>query len=111
MPTFDLLAEPWLPVVTREGREEEVGLREVLCRAPELRELRDPIPLVEFGLHRLLVAVVMDLHQLTEMVDLEALLAAGRFDETKMTRYFARWGGCFDLFHPVHPFLQTAGRR
>jgi CRISPR system Cascade subunit CasA len=109
MPTFDLLAEPWIPVITREGREEEVGLREVLCRAPELREIRDPVPLVEFGLHRLLVALVMDIHGLTEVVDLETLLAAGRFGETRTERYLARWRDRFDLFHPVHPFLQTAG--
>lgn len=109
MPTFDLLVEPWIPVVTREGREEEVSLREVLRRAPELRAIRDPVPLVEFGLYRLLVALLMDLHDLAGVVDLEALLAAGRFDEMKMERYFTRWADRFDLFHPVRPFLQTAG--
>jgi CRISPR system Cascade subunit CasA len=109
MPAFDLLGEPWVPVVTREGREEEIGLRDVLRRAAALREIRDPIPLVEFGLYRLLVALVMDLHGLAEITDLETLLVAGRFEERKIERYLRRWRDRFDLFHPVHPFLQTAG--
>jgi len=109
MPTFDLLAERWVPVVRGTGESEELSLLDVLAQAPSLRETRDPMPIVEFGLYRLLVALVMDIHGLTELVDLADLLAAGRFDEAKMERYFATWHDRFDLFHPEHPFLQTAG--
>ena len=109
MPTFGLLTEPWIPVVGLDGATAEVGLRQALQQAPRLREIRDPIPTVEFGLYRLLVALVMDIHELKLLADLEELLAAGEFDDAKVEAYFARWADRFDLFHSKHPFLQTAG--
>jgi CRISPR system Cascade subunit CasA len=109
MPTFDLLVEPWIPVVRSDGSLDEMGLRQVLADAPSLREIRDPIPTIEFGLYRLLVALVMDICELRETPDLEDLLAAGHFDGQRVNAYFERWGDRFDLFHPEHPCMQTAG--
>jgi len=109
MPTFDLLVEPWIPVVRSDGSPGEMGLRQVLADAPSLREIRDPIPTIEFGLYRLLVALVMDIFELRETPDLEDLLAAGHFDGQRVNAYFERWGDRFDLFHPEHPCMQTAG--
>jgi len=109
MPTFDLLAEPWIPVVREDGTRDEVGLRKALLDAPRIREISDPMPTVEFGLYRLLVALVMDIHELKLLADLEELLAAGEFDDAKVEAYFTRWADRFDLFHSEHPFLQTAG--
>lgn len=108
MPTFDLLAEPWIPVVRSDGSPGEMGLRQVLADAPSLREIRDPIPTVEFGIYHLLVALVMDMFELRETPDLEDLLAAGHFDGQRVSAYFDRWGDRFDLFDSQHPFLQTA---
>ncbi|MBI3946595.1 MAG: type I-E CRISPR-associated protein Cse1/CasA [Armatimonadetes bacterium] len=109
MATFDLLSEPWIPVLGLDGRPDELGLRQVLHQAPRLREIRDPLPTVEFGLYRLLVALVMDIHPLRDIQGLADLLDAGQFDSERVDVYFQKWADRFDLFHPEHPFLQTAG--
>ena len=108
MPSFDTLTEPWIPVIRSDGTAAELGLRDVLEQAPELREIRDPMPTVEFGLYRLLVALVMDAHELETLGDLGALLEAGHFGAEKVDAYLARWHDRFDLFDLAHPFLQTA---
>jgi CRISPR system Cascade subunit CasA len=109
MATFDLLAEPWIPVVDLHGDASELSIRAVLARAHELREILDPIPTVEFGLYRLLVALVLDIFQPEDTLALGELLDDGHFDADRMAAYFERWKDRFALFHPRHPFLQTAG--
>lgn len=109
-PTFDLIKEPWIPVVRlSDGRPEEVGLREALLRAHEYRAVRDPLPTAEFGLYRLLTALVLDIFQLEDTEMLSELIAAGRFDMEAVDAYFAQWTDRFDLFSEKYPFLQTAG--
>lgn len=109
MINFNLLDEPWIPVIRQQGTLDELSLTEVLLQAHELREIQDPLPIVEFGLYRLLVALVMDIFDLTSQSDLEELLDKGHFDPQKLNFYFERWRDRFDLFHPRYPFLQTAG--
>src|SRR3954454_21289034 len=43
-PRYDLLTEPWIPCLDRAGAPLDLGLLEVLRRAHELREVRDPSP-------------------------------------------------------------------
>lgn len=110
---FDLAREPWIRV-RRAGSGEvaEVGLREALTGAHLLREVSDPLPTVEFGLSRLLVAFALDIFfgepgaaRNTEA--LNGLLRAGRFDAACVNDYLDRHADRFDLFGP-RPFLQTA---
>lgn len=110
MPTWDLRIRGWIPVRNRSGTMEELGLREILLRAHTLHEIHDPFPPVEFGLYRLLVALVMDIYRFEVTRDLEELLAAGCFDAERIEAYFAAAENAdrFDLFHPQHPFLQFA---
>jgi len=108
MPTFDLREEPWIPVVCQDGKTEEVGLRRALVEAHLFVEISDPIPIVEFGLYRLLVALVMDVFELRGIRGLLSLLEAGRFDPNQVDSYLERWGDRFDLFHAQYPFLQTS---
>jgi CRISPR system Cascade subunit CasA len=109
MPKFDLIREPWVPVLRADGTTQELGLREVLHQAHSLLAIRDPMPIVEFGLYRLLVALAMDIFAVKGINALGRLLGQGRFDPGKVDAYFAQWEDRFDLFHPVHPFLQTTG--
>ena len=46
-PSFDVLQEPWIPVVTFEGETLEVGILDALLRSPEWKEIQDPSPMVE----------------------------------------------------------------
>lgn len=109
MASFDLRHEPWIPVVYHDGGREELGLRELLARAPTIREISDPIPTAEFGLYRLLVALVMDIFTLRDTEDLAEVLETGAFNAVTVDAYFAKWSDRFDLFHPTYPFYQSAG--
>ncbi len=106
-PTFDLREKPWIGVITRDGEQIELGLREVLLRAHELAAVRDPLPTVECGIVRLLVALVLDIFPLESSRDLSDLLGEERFDAGEVNRYFEEHVDRFDLFHPQWPFLQT----
>lgn len=107
--SYDLLTEPWIAVADQSGAVEETGLKPLLLRAHELRELRDPIPTAEFGIYRLLIALVLDIYRPRHEDDLEDLLQEGRFAPEKIEEYFRKWGDRFDLFHPERPFLQSPG--
>jgi CRISPR system Cascade subunit CasA len=107
--TFDLRDEPWIPVVREDGNQGELSLRAVLRDALHLREIRDQLPTVEFGLYRLLITLVLDIFELQNSTDLEALLGAGEFNPRRVDEYFEKWHDRFDLFHRDHPFLQTPG--
>jgi CRISPR system Cascade subunit CasA len=109
--SFNLIDEPFLPVVWRDGRTEELGLRVALGNAHELRELRDDSPLVTAALHRLLLAV---LHRVFGPEDEDAwtrLRDRGRWDPKALDTYLD--SDCcrdrFDLFDARRPFYQVAG--
>lgn len=110
--SFNVLREPWIPVIGLDGSRDELGILPCLERAHELREIRDPAPIVEFGLYRLLVAFVLDALILAgrrpeHPSDLGALIDAGRFDMDLLHHYATECGDVFDLFHSERPFLQT----
>jgi len=109
MPKFDLITEPWIPVVTADGYSTEVGLVEALTQAHRFAALRDPLPTVEFGLYRLLTALVLDIFQPKNTEALADLIETGQLDGAKIETYFTQWAARFDLFDEQHPFLQTAG--
>ncbi|MGI5939723.1 MAG: type I-E CRISPR-associated protein Cse1/CasA [Thermoleophilia bacterium] len=111
-PSFDVLMEPWIPVTHLDGSLAEMGILGCLERASALREIRDPSPIVEFGLYRLLVAFVLDAMILDgcrpeEPSDLRDLIDQGAFFPGLFDRYVEVCGDVFDLFHPERPFLQT----
>jgi CRISPR system Cascade subunit CasA len=119
---FNLLSEPWVVVVTREGVEKEVSLLEVFEHAHEYRALAGELATQDFAILRLLEAI---LHATFTRADLE-----GRFDpidspDKALTRWKQLWdAGAFPLeaikarllpyedrfylFHPERPFYQVA---
>jgi len=117
MPSFDLLTEPWIPVLdagvdlraTPEAPAtlREIGLREALQRAHELREVYTDSPLETIALNRLLLALVLDVYQPTP--DEDAWLEvwrAGRLPPEPLGAYLDEWGDRFNLLHGTYPFFQ-----
>jgi CRISPR system Cascade subunit CasA len=108
MATFDLIDRPWLPCLMADGAATELGLRQALTGAHELRELYDPSPLATVSLHRLLLAI---LHRAYEgpssMEAWRAIWQEGRFDPATIDAYLECWRHCFDLFDPERPFFQV----
>ena len=58
--SFNVLDQAWIPVVTQDGREEMLGIRDTLMRAHELREISSVSPLEEYSLYRFLGLFLMD---------------------------------------------------
>ncbi len=106
---FNLLDEPWIPVITAGGEFEEIGLRDLFGRSGELRAIWSDNGLETIALHRLAIAVA--LAALTEPEttgarrrDLSAR-AIAEIDEQGMplrliVDYLERWRDRFWLFGP-----------
>lgn len=110
--SFNLTDAPWIPCIDTTGRAMELGLREILTRAHELRELGGDSPLATAALYRLLLALMHRVINGPEGYDAwAALQEAGRFDAASIETYLTRWRERFDLFHPQHPFYQKADER
>lgn len=111
-PSFNVLTEPWIPVIRLDGSRDELGILPCLEHAHELREIRDPSPIIEFGLYRILVAFVLDALILAgqrpeDPIDLRSLIRTGHFDVELLRAYTDKCGTVFDLFDDAQPFLQV----
>ena len=111
-PFFDVLTEPWIPVIRLDGSRDELGILPCLEQSHESLEIRDPAPIIEFALYRLMVAFVLDALILAnrrpeDPLDLKSLIEDGCFDTCMIHNYIEHCGDVFDLFHPERPFLQT----
>ncbi|MFI6713495.1 type I-E CRISPR-associated protein Cse1/CasA [Nonomuraea sp. NPDC050478] len=108
-PSFDLTRERWLPVQRRDGREEEVSLREVFAQAGELRRLVGDVPTQEFALLRLLLAIVHDaIDGPLDLEEWQEFWDAGLPVE-RVHGYLDQHRDRFDLLDPGQPFFQTSG--
>lgn len=112
MPFFNLVDEPWLPVIGADGRQAEVSLREAFRQAGTLRRLVGDLPTQAFAHLRLLLAV---LHRAVGGPTSLDHWRAVRDDPVGATRlverYLDDWHDRFWLRHPTAPFLQVADLR
>lgn len=105
--TFDLLHQPWIPVIDCRGQPLELSLLEVLDRAHELAAVEEASPLVTVGLHRFLFAVLHHYLPLADEDDWEAVWSAGRLPKGLRDKVANECAGRLDLFHKKHPFFQS----
>lgn len=108
--SFNVLDQAWIPVISLEGKEETLGIRETILRAHELREITSASPLEEYSLYRFLGLFLMDMLRPESETDIEDFLEEGRFDEDDLKSYIALCraeGVSFDLFDEERPFLQS----
>ena len=106
--SFNVITEPWISVVRGDGAIAEVGLLEAMLEGHRLREIRDPMPPVECGLLRLLIAFAIDIHEPQDARDWADIWRKGCFDQEKVLTYFEEHKSRFNLFDELHPFLQEA---
>jgi CRISPR system Cascade subunit CasA len=105
--SFNLVDKPWLPVVWLDGNAGEVGLRDVLVRAHEIREMVDGSPLVTVSLHRLLLAILHRNFGPETFEDWKTLWQRGQWDAETLDAYVTQWRHRFDLFDAERPFYQS----
>ncbi|MBT9258261.1 MAG: type I-E CRISPR-associated protein Cse1/CasA [Clostridiales bacterium] len=110
-PSYDLLREPWIPVVRSDGSFDSLGLRDVLFQAHELRAVSGETPVVTAAIYRLLLAVLYAALGMPNSDTWEDIRAQGRFPSDRLDAYLNRWSDRFDLFHPKRPFFQWSDDR
>lgn len=109
--TYNVLISPWISIEMLSGEQQIMGLRDVILRAHEIRRIIDSSPLMEYGIQRLLIVLLMDMLQPQYIEDIEDVLRSGQFCREQLDDYIAmceRDGPCFDLFDERKPFLQSA---
>lgn len=108
--SFSLVEEGWIPCRLSDGTLRELGIRETLSRAHEIREVTDPSPLVTSALLRFLLTLAhCVLEDPEDEDDWQDLWEAGQFPPDRISAYLESWKDRFDLFHPETPFLQVGG--
>ncbi|MFJ4828761.1 type I-E CRISPR-associated protein Cse1/CasA [Streptomyces sp. NPDC088747] len=108
---FDLTSRPWIGVLRRDGRQDELSLRAVFEQAHELRRIVGDLPSQEFALLRLLLAVAHDALDGPQDIEQWADLWADDACFDAVGPYLDRHRDRFDLLHPQAPFYQVAGLR
>ncbi|MBT2415793.1 type I-E CRISPR-associated protein Cse1/CasA [Streptomyces sp. ISL-12] len=106
---FDLTARPWIAVLRRDGRMDELSLGEVFAQAGDVRRLVGDVPTQEFALVRLLLAIAHDALDGPEDTDAWAELWADPACFAPVGDYLEAHRDRFDLLHGQVPFFQTAG--
>ena len=77
--SFDILTQPWIPVVDKNGITQEIGLLEALEQAHAYQSVRDTSPMIEYSVYRFLIVLLMDMLHPEDDDALDGLLAEGRF--------------------------------
>lgn len=109
--SFDLTRQPWIPVLRRDGTEDELSLREVFAQAGELCRLVGELATQDFALMRLLLAIAHDAFDGPADAEEWADLWADEGCFAPVPAYLDEHRGRFDLLHPRTPFFQVAGLR
>lgn len=108
--TFNLVTEPWIPVLMTDGSAEKLSLTECFQRATSVRRLTGDLPTVSFALLRLLLAITHDAIGFHDRHDLKTAVVDG-IDIDRIVEYLATMADRFDLFDARRPFFQVAGLR
>lgn len=105
---FNLVDEPWIPVVDRDGQRLMVGIRNALARSHELERLDCPSALEDVAVLRLLLAI---LHRALDgprsAEEWHALWSRKGLDDPRIDAYLAAQRDRFWLLHPDRPFMQS----
>lgn len=106
--SFNLIDEPWILVVRSDGSLGTCSIREVLLSAHEIAEITGELPTQVPPIIRLLLAVLARaLEGPADLDEWEELWKEPRLPAERIDAYLDRWRERFDLFHPVHPFMQV----
>lgn len=111
LPVFNLLDEPWLPVLTLDGQTQEVSLSAALLHARQYRALAETSPPNLVALYRLLLAMLhralTTQHGPWRDSDRARWFRQG-LPEAALRDYLTQWREEFWLHHPERPFMQVA---
>jgi CRISPR system Cascade subunit CasA len=109
---FNLLDEPWILSLDRDGKQNELSILELFERSGDLLRLGGDVPTQGFAIARLLLAF---LHCAVEgpqdQQEWAEFWLADALPMDKILKYATKHHDRFDLFHPETPFFQVPGLR
>lgn len=114
MNKYNLIEEPWLPTVKRNGTPELVSLRQLFTSAAEYQEIIGTNPLETAALYRLLWAIMIRAVHTPKYLnqrDFNKLVETSLInnDLSFVLEYLDKWKDRFNLFDETRPFMQVAG--
>lgn len=118
---FNLLNEPWIPVLKTDGTTEEMSIIEVFRQAHKIKTLAGELSAQDIAIMRILLAIIYAVYLRTdaegnkveiddedEAVERWKVLWDKRKFNTDLIENYLRWyEERFWLFHPRHPFFQV----
>lgn len=116
-PDFNLIDDPWIPVVRDDGSSEVLSIGQTFVEAPRISRVVGDIPqqsalmlrVMEAILYRAYFCAYGDVWNHTKMLELWInIWEAESFDQEVLAKYFAKHHERFSLFGET-PFMQVPG--
>ena len=103
-PSFNLIQESWIPVVTPDFQVKDISLVELFETWETLREIQADNPPTTLAIYRLLLAILHRAYQGPRNADHWEEI----FEDNgaRAIAYLQQHRDRFDLLHPEHPFMQ-----
>lgn len=110
MVNYDLLTEPWIPVITTNGERKRIGLIALFEQAQDIKEISHYNPLVIASVYRLCLAILFRVWDSGKTKEYQQKFLQGQF-EPSLFDYLTseHCQGRFNLFDSERPFFQTPG--
>jgi CRISPR system Cascade subunit CasA len=102
--SFNLLEEPWIPVMTPDFQVQDISLVELFETWETLREIQADNPPTTLAIYRLLLAILHRAYQGPRNEDHWEEIFED--DGATAIAYLEQHRDRFDLLHPEHPFMQ-----
>lgn len=106
VPSFNLIDQPWIPCLQRDGRMIELSLRDLFTKAHELVDIAADSPMENAAIYRFLLAILHRNFGPTNSKQWQKLWQVDAFPLDVINSYLAQWHGRFDLFSAQYPFGQ-----
>ncbi|WP_282004737.1 type I-E CRISPR-associated protein Cse1/CasA [Propioniciclava sinopodophylli] len=105
--SFNLVTEPWIPVVYQDGSTADVSMSECFADASTITRIGGDLPTQSFALLRLLLAICHDAIGFHSQRAVRRVISQG-LDTASIVSYLNDSCDRFDLFHSTRPFMQVA---
>lgn len=106
MSKYNLIDEPWIPVLDRSRNRKELGILETLTTAENIDSIEDSSPLVTAALYRFLLAVLYRALEGPCDIDEAKKYFREGLPKDKIMEYLNNWHDRFWLFNEKYPFGQ-----
>ncbi|EMO39045.1 CRISPR-associated protein CasA/Cse1, type TIGR02547 [Leptospira noguchii serovar Autumnalis str. ZUN142] len=104
--SFNLLTEPWIPVIHETNKKQLLNLNDFLRTAHKLERFDFPLPGLETAVIRFLVALVHIVGAPETLKEWEEKLSKGKFEESFIKELNEKYFDKLDLFSKKDPFMQ-----